>query len=149
MDDMRDVLLGLFTEAAILEHLMRSRGEGSLPDGLQSGHFGLLNYFIVNHPDPDRISSIAWCFQEDEDYTRSKIMALAERGMLQMDAVQGSNSDAVVSLTEAGRQAHQASLDAMSPNIQLAVSEIPEEDLRTTFRTLRDIRLTLDNLPDR
>ena len=149
MDEMRDVLLGLFTEAAILEHLMRSRGEGSLPDGLQSGHFGLLNYFIVNHPDPDRISSIAWCFQEDENYTRSKIMVLAERGMLHMDAVQGSNSDAVVSLTEAGRQAHQESLDAMSPNIQLAVSEIPEEDLRTTFRTLRDIRLTLDNLPDR
>jgi hypothetical protein len=31
----------------------------------------------------------------------------------------------------------------------LAVAEIPREDLETTFKTLRNIRLTLDNLPDR
>lgn len=149
MEDMRDVLLGLFTETAILEHLMRSRGEGSLSDGLTPGYFGVLNYFVINHPDPDRVSSIAWCFQEEEDYTLSKVTALAELGLVKAEPVDGSNSDPLVSLTQAGREAHAESLNRMAPDIESAVSEISEDDLRTTFRTLREIRLTLDNLPDR
>lgn len=149
MEDMREVLLGLFTETAILEHLMRSRGEDSLSEGMSAGHFGVLNYFVINHPDPDRVSSIAWCFQEDVEYTLSKITTLAELGFVSAEPVDGSNSDPVVSLTAAGREAHAESLERMAPDIESAVSEIAEEDLRITFRTLREIRLTLDNLPDR
>ena len=76
IENMEDVLLGLFTEVAIIEHLARTRIERKYPDGPGAGHFGILNYFIRNHEGPDTIGGIAWSFQEDENHTADKVTAL-------------------------------------------------------------------------
>jgi DNA-binding MarR family transcriptional regulator len=149
MDDMTDTLLGLFTEVAILEHLVRSREEKHAAGAHTMGDFGMLNYFMTNHPSPDSISAIAWCFQEEEAYTRAKIEAMAERDLVTLTSDTGDNDKAMVMITDIGREAHVQTVEKAAPDIRLAVAEIPREDLETTFRTLRDIRLTLDNLPDR
>lgn len=149
MEDMHETLLGLFTEVAIVEHLVRNRESRFAADEHAMGDFGVLNYFVVNHPNPDSVAGIAWCFQEDESYTRTKIEGLASRDLLTLSPAVDDNSAAMVMITDLGREAHGAIVDKAAPDIAMAVAEIPREDLETTFRTLREIRLTLDNLPDR
>ena len=148
MTAIRETLVGLFTEVAILEHLTRTRVERQFPSGLESAHFGILNYFIRNHPGPDTVAGIAWSFQEDEARVLGQVQTLVSLGYVSF--VQGLKpSDTIVSLTEAGRTAHARQLDAMRPEFEQLVAEIPLEDLRITHRVLHDIRLVMDNLPDR
>jgi DNA-binding MarR family transcriptional regulator len=149
MDNMTDTLLGLFTEIAVLEHLVRSREERFAEDDLTMGDFGVLNYFMVNHTFPDSVAGIAWCFQEEEPYTRAKIEGLAGRDLVTIDPPEADNNIALVMITDLGREAHALIVDRVAPTIKMAVAEIPREELDITFKTLRNIRLTLDNLPDR
>jgi DNA-binding MarR family transcriptional regulator len=149
MDGLTGTLLGLFTEVAIVEHLVRTREEGRVEREMPAGHFGILNYFALNHPGPDSLAGLAWAFQEDEDYTRGKVEALAARGLVSFDFDADDSLSAMVALTEEGRKAHAEVVANMAPEIRMAVAEIPAEHLEITFNTLRQIRLTLDNLPDR
>lgn len=149
MDDMTGTLLGLFTEIAVLEHLVRSREEKHAEDDLTMGDFGVLNYFMVNHPDPDSVAGIAWCFQEEEPYTRAKIEGLASRDLVTITPNGADNDVAMVEITDLGRETHAQIVARAAPDLKMAVSEIPQADLELTFKTLRNIRLTLDNLPDR
>ena len=149
MEDLQDTLLGLFTEIAVLEHLVRVREERHAEDDLTMGDFGVLNYFMVNHPDPDSVAGIAWCFQEEEAYTRAKIEGLALRDLVTISPDDADNGAAMVAITDIGREAHAQIVARVAPDIEMAVAEIPREDLETAFKTLRNIRLTLDNLPDR
>ena len=149
MEDLQDTLLGLFTEIAVLEHLVRVREERHAEDDLTMGDFGVLNYFMVNHPDPDSVAGIAWCFQEEEAYTRAKIEGLALRDLVTISPDDADNGAAMVAITDIGREAHAQIVARVAPDIEMAVAEIPREDLEIAFKTLRNIRLTLDNLPDR
>jgi DNA-binding MarR family transcriptional regulator len=148
MDGFRGTLLGLFTEIAIIEHLLRTRVEQRSADGLESAQFGILNYFIGTHEGPDTVAGIAWAFQDPVPLVQERVDRLAEMGFLSITPAIG-NGDAVVSLTADGRKAHQEALDRIEPEILELVSEISRDDIERTFRTLREIRLTLDNLPDR
>ena len=149
MEDLQETLLGLFTEIAVLEHLVRAREERHAGDDLTLGDFGVLNYFMVNHPDPDSVAGIAWCFQEEEAYTRAKIEGLALRDLVTISPDDADNGAAMVAITDIGREAHAQIVARVAPDIEMAVAEIPREDLEIAFKTLRNIRLTLDNLPDR
>jgi DNA-binding MarR family transcriptional regulator len=149
MEDLQEILLGLFTEVAVLEHLVRTREERVAADDLSTGDFGVLNYFVTNHPDPDSVAGIAWCFQEEEAYTRAKIEGLAARDLVTISPNVADNGNAMVEITDVGREAHAQIVARVAPDMMMAVAEIPREDLETTFKTLRNIRLTLDNLPDR
>jgi hypothetical protein len=153
MTDLRETLVGLFTEIAIIEHLLRTRmenrrAEEGMSEGMPAAHFGILNYFIRNHDGPDTVSGIAWSFQDPEDVVRERVEQMAEMGYLHVTPGVG-NAEALVSVTADGRAALEESLDRVGPEITDLVSEIPVDDLERTFRTLREIRLTLDNLPDR
>ena len=148
MDDYRETLVGLFTEVAIIEHLLRTRMEKSQSEGLIAPHFGILNYFVRNHDGPDTVSGIAWSFQDPEDVVRERVEQMAEMGYLHVMPTLG-NAEPLVSVTAEGRAALEESLNRIEPEILELVSEISPDDLARTFQTLRDIRLTLDNLPDR
>lgn len=149
MTDMEETLLGLFTEVAIIEHLARTRIERISDNPAGAGEFGILNYFNRTHPDPDTIGGIAWAFQEDEAHTISKIASLEAKGFVTVTPPLSRDSNAVVFVTEAGRDAQEEKIQSMAPEFEQLVAEIPSSDLETTVRTLREIRLTLDHLPDR
>lgn len=149
MTEMEETLLGLFTEIAIIEHLARTRIERSTNDPTGAGQFGILNYFLRNHQGPDTISGIAWSFQEDESHTADKVIALEAKGYVTIDPSGSREGTATVFITPAGRAAQEEKVQSMAPEFEPLVSEIPFADLETTVRTLREIRLTMDHLPDR
>lgn len=149
MTDMEETLLGLFTEIAIIEHLARTRIERSTNDPTGAGQFGILNYFMRSHRGPDTIGGIAWAFQEDETHTADKIAALELKGFVTVDPKGSRDASAVVFITDEGRAAQEEKVQSIAPEFEPLVAEIPFEDLQTTVRTLREIRLTMDHLPDR
>lgn len=145
---MQETLVALFTEIAILEQLVRVREERHALHNLSMGEFGLLNYFMLNNPRPESIAGMAFVFQEEEDHTRAKVDSLAARGLVSVTPATDPRN-AMVMITDKGRDARNEVIDKMAPVIKMAVSEIPPQEIVATLKTLREIRLTLDNLPDR
>ncbi len=148
MAEMKDVLEGLFVEAAIIEHLTRSRVEAKYTDGIEVGQFGILGYFMRNDQRPDSIAGIAFAFQEELDHVTRQVESLRDLGFVTL-TTGISAQDTMVAITDAGRKARADALHRMAPEFTQLVAEIPAEDLETTYRTLHEIRLVMDNLPDR
>ena len=139
------VLLDLFTEIAILEHLVRTRLEPKSYYSLSAAQFGVLNFFCRLNKSEERLSGLAWCFQVEVAAMRSTVESLVELGYVEADAA----GDPCVRISAAGREKHAVMVDSMAPDIAPVVAEINPEHLRITARTLMEIRRTLDNLPDR
>ena len=141
----RAVLLDLFTEIAVLEHIMRNRLKPDYAGVFTPAEFGLLNYFCRNNRVEDRLSHVALSFEVDEAEARLPLVALVVRGWLTAD----SDADPCIRLTSGGRQVHDAMVIQMAPEIQEIVGEIDPEQLRITAATLKEIRRTAANLPPR
>jgi hypothetical protein len=148
MPEVRDFLADLFTEVARVEHLARTRVERKYVEGLAVLQYGILSHLIRSATGSDSIAGIAWSFQEDENRIRENIAGLADRNFVSItDGLKAP--DAVIEITEYGRSAQISALDRMAPDFMQIVSEIPAAELLTTQRVLREIRLVMDNLPDR
>jgi DNA-binding MarR family transcriptional regulator len=141
----RAVLIDLFSEIPVLEHLMRNRLEPEVRRDLSAAEFGKLNYFCRLNRHEDRLSNIALCFEETEEQARSPLAALAARGLFAID----DELDPCVRITEAGRAAHAIAISEMAPGILEIVDGMDPEHLRITAETLREIRRTVANMPPR
>jgi hypothetical protein len=142
---LRPVLLDLFTEVAIIEHLVRSRLEPKSYYSLPAAQFGVLNFFCRLSKSEERLSGLAWCFQVEVEAMRGTVENLVNLGYVDWDDA----ADPCVCITDKGREKHAVMVESMAPDIAPVVAEIAPEDLRTTARILTEIRRTLDNLPDR
>ena len=139
----KQLTLDLFTEIAILEHLVRNR-EPEI-NGLTAAQFGILNYFCrLNHREA-RISLLAWSFQESEARIAELVDSLRANGLV----TASDDNDACIRVSEAGHARHQETIAMMAPDFLPIVQDIPREDLEVTVRTLMELRRTMDNLPDR
>lgn len=142
-------VLNLFTEIAMVEHLLRNRYDKATPAGMTTGQFGVLTHFIRNGKSRERLSLLAWAFQDDDAYMGEKVASLVKRDMLVTTSIEGSNEDVWVDITDDGRAAHALALDQIGPEVAQLIEGIDMGDLETALRVIRDIRRTLDNLPDR
>ncbi len=142
---LKPVMLDLFTEIAILEHLIRKWLEPLHLGDVDAAEFGVLNFFCRLNKTEERLSGLAWCFQVELSEMSKPVEAMVARGYLAKD----NGNDPVVSVTPAGKAFHAELVEDMAPVIAPVVEEIAAEDLRTTARTLMEIRRTLENLPDR
>jgi DNA-binding MarR family transcriptional regulator len=142
-------VLHLFTEIAIVEHLLRNRYDRATPAGMSTAQFGVLTHFIRNAKSEERMSLLAWAFQDSEDYMAEKVASLVQRGMLAARPIDGATGDMIVAITDQGRRAHADALDEIWPEIAQLLEGIDMDDLRTSLGVIQEIRRTLDNLPDR
>ena len=141
--DLKQLTLDLFTEIAVLEHLVRNR-EQEVND-LTAAQFGILNYFGRTGRGEARMSIIAWSFQESDARVRELVDSLRANGLLQVS----DEADPRVQMTARGRAKHAETVVILAPEFLPIVQDIPLEDLRITVRTLTELRRTFDNLPDR
>jgi len=139
-------VLDLFTEIAIVEHLLRNRYDRSSPAGMTTGQFGILTHFIRGGKSREKLSVLAWAFQDSEDYMAEKVASLVARGLL---ASAPSDQDIWVEITDAGREMHGSALAEIGPEVEQLLEGIDLDDLKISLRVLQDIRRTLDHLPDR
>lgn len=145
----KKTVLHLLTEIAMVEHLLRNRYDKATPAGMSTGQFGVLTHFIRNEKSRERLSLLAWAFQDDDAYMAQKVASLVERDLLVTADVVGSNGDLWVEITEEGREAHARAVEEISPEVAQVIEGIDMGELETALRVIREIRRTLDNLPDR
>ncbi len=142
---LRGIVLNLFTEVSILEHLLRNRLSGLIDTELSAGQFGVLNRFVRLGLDREGLSAMAWAFQDDEVYMSEKIASLVALGYAEL----ADDADRSVSLTAAGRDAHERAVERMSPEVEPLLDGLEFEEVATCLKVIREFRRTLDNLPDR
>ncbi|GAO38391.1 hypothetical protein SCH01S_15_00160 [Sphingomonas changbaiensis NBRC 104936] len=146
MADREKLLLDLFTEIAVVEHLVRNHLGTIETSGLTAGQFGALNYFIRNNREQERKSILAWMFQVTTEEIDVHLAALEQRGLIGRI---GEGDDQVIGITAAGRSTHAESVARMAPEIEPLMSEFQDEDLEKTVDVLQEIRRVFDNLPER
>lgn len=146
MADREKLLLDLFTEIAVVEHLVRNHIGTIEASGLSPGQFGALNYFIRNNRDQERKSVLAWMFQVSVADMDVHLTELERTGLI---GRMGDGDDQIIGITAAGRSAHAVSVGAMAPEIEPLMSEFADEDLEKTVEVLQEIRRVFDNLPER
>ena len=145
----KKTVLHLLTEIAMVEHLLRNRYDKATPAGMTTGQFGVLTHFIRNGKSRERLSLLAWAFQDDDVYMAQKVASLVERDLLTTLAVEGTDGDLWVEITDDGREAHARAIDEISPEVAQVIEGIDMGELETALSVIREIRRTLDNLPDR
>lgn len=149
MDDpAHNTVLNLFVEIAMVEHLLRNRLEQLIVDDLNAGQFGVISHFVRTGKTHERLSILAWTFQDDEAYMAEKIAVLRDKGYVQTEPVPGSN-DQNISLTEAGREANGRAMQMLRPEVAPLLEEIEPDELGRALNVIREMRRTLDNLPGR
>lgn len=146
MADRAKLLLDLFTEIAVVEHLVRNHVGEIQNTGLNAGQFGALNYFIRNNRDQERKSVLAWLFQVSVEDMDVHLNVLEQRGFIGRI---GDGDDQIIGITAAGRSAHADSVSAMAPQIEPLMSEFSDKDLQKTAEVLQEIRRVFDNVPER
>jgi hypothetical protein len=141
----RSMLLNLFTEIAILEHLVRERFNPQTGD-LTPQQFGIINYLVRQRRSSEKLRTLAWCFQIDEPQAIAAAEALAALHYIEIDWVGGERC---VFITATGEARHAKFLTDVGPDVMEIVADIDPEHLRITADTLMELRRTFDNLPDR
>lgn len=141
----RAMVVGLFTDIAILEHLIRVRFEPETPDA-DARQFGVLNYLVRQGQTREKIKTLAWCFQVADADMEASVAQLAAGGYVGIEDEDGARH---VRLTEAGREKHRLFVERAAPEVIEVLSDIDSSALYTTAETLREIRRTFDNLPGR
>jgi DNA-binding MarR family transcriptional regulator len=147
-EDRHNTVLNLFVEIAMVEHLLRNRLEQLISEDLTAGQFGIVSHFVRTGKAEETLSILAWTFQDSEAYTAEKVAVLQGKGYVDAEAIPGSN-DQKVWLTEAGRQAHERTLQQLRPEVAPLLEEIDSDELARTLTVIREMRRTLDNLPGR
>jgi DNA-binding MarR family transcriptional regulator len=146
-DDQRTTLFrNLFLEISIVEHLLSDRLEKIENQELTTAQFGVLNYFVRQNLETDREVTVAWAFQNSEEQMASKITSLEERGLVE---TVGEAPERSVSITGQGKTMLARSFAAVQREIRPLVQDIAPQDAATALEVLRELRRTLDNLPDR
>ena len=141
-------ILHLFTEIAMVEHLLRNRYDQSSPAGMTTRQFGILTHFIRNGKSEETLALLAWAFQDSDDYMAEKVASPVERGLLTTRPTD-IGDHVIVSITDQGRAAHAQAVEEIRPQVEQLLEGIEPEDLKTSLRVVQEIRRTLDNLPDR
>jgi DNA-binding MarR family transcriptional regulator len=141
----RGMLLDLFTDISILEHLVRERFN-PVASELNAQQFGVINYLVRQTKSSETLSTLAWCFQIEIPAMAATVEALAKLQYVEIDGVDG---DRCVFATVAGVTRHEDFLASVAPDVTELLSEFDPQELRTTAKTLKELRRTFDNLPDR
>jgi DNA-binding MarR family transcriptional regulator len=136
----------LFLEISIVEHLLRTRLDSIETVELNTAQFGVLNYFARQNLGSESEVTLAWSFQNDTAVMAEKIDSLAALGFVETS---GAATVRTVTITHSGTKALQRSFAALQQEIRPLVEDIAPEDAKTTLSVLRELRRTLDNLPDR
>ena len=141
----RSMVLDLFTEISILEHLVRERFN-PMAGELDAQQFGVLNYLVRQKKSSEKLSILAWCFQVDLEVMLASVEALAAHKYIEVDWADGERC---VFLTLGGEKRHERFITDSAPDVIGILSDFDPEQLRLTAETLKELRRTFDNLPDR
>jgi ribose 1,5-bisphosphokinase PhnN len=139
----QEVVLNLFTEIGKIEPLIQRRVNTTRPEGLDENQFVILNHMVGVGSAGDTRSALLWMLESLGHGLDQDIDATIGRGL-----IEAGGGDRLV-LTELGRKTHEAAVNTLSPAFEQLLGDLQIDALEQAHNVLREIRRTLDNLPDR
>lgn len=146
-DDDARFIFQFFTEIGILNQLASAELRKALGRELGESEFGVLNHF-VRVGDGVTPSDLARIFQVTKPSMSAILRKLSAKGYV---AIAPSTDDArrkLVTLTPAGRRAHEGGVKATAPFAQRFIRETGVADMRDIYPALQRIGLWLDAARD-
>jgi hypothetical protein len=141
-------VVDLFTEIAVLEALVRRRIERGQPEGLSEPQMSIL--VVLGKGDAQGISraGLEWLFDGGLPNFADHLAMLVERGLVTVTRAIQCEDD-VIAMSPDGANALASAVGTLSQQFEPALDEIETDAMDAALATLREIRRTLDNLPDR
>lgn len=147
MTPWEEIAVGLLTEVSILEPLVSQRVEREQPLGLgEAGIAILISLSRVRDVGMTR-AGLVWMMEENDKQVEEVIDALVAQGRVAQSASSDGNGDKLM-ITDKGQAALTAAVRALIPYFKPALDSVSIEALQQASETLREIRRTLDNLPE-
>ncbi len=141
-------VVDLFTEVGRIEPLIRTRINASRPAGLDENRFIILNLLGRTRGLGETRSALGWSLDMLDGEFDGTLKQLVDAGLVSVDPAADDQDDRL-NLTPQGEQAIETAVQSLSPDFEQLLSGISVETLEGAMETLREIRRTLDNLPDR
>jgi hypothetical protein len=139
----QETVLNLFTEIGKIEPLIQKRVNTARPAGLDENQFVILNHMIGVGAAGDTRAGIVWALDSLGHDINSDIDQAVERELLQ------DVGEDRLFVTALGQETHEKAVKTLSPGFEQLLGDLSIEELESARNTLREIRRTLDNLPDR
>jgi DNA-binding MarR family transcriptional regulator len=134
--------IGLFSEIATVDQLMRARLSKALPKGMELSHFTLLNYLAGIHAERTP-AQLARVFHVTRAAMTNTLSRLERAGYIHIRPDWDDARQKFVAISPAGRKARDAAIDAISPLIAEVVTDIGADKVRAALPVLRMLRQKL------
>jgi DNA-binding MarR family transcriptional regulator len=144
----QEAVVDLFTEIGRIEPLVRTRLNSSRPAGLNENRFIILNHLNRVGSLGEARAALGWQLDMLDGEFDGELDQLVEAGLVLVEGEKNGQSDQLF-LSEAGKQTLETAINVLSPEFEQLLSGMPVEKIESAMTTLREIRRTFDNLPDR
>jgi len=133
----------VFAEIGMIDQLVTNRFERALPAGLSHAQFSVLTW-LRQTSGPAAPAELARRFQLTKGAITNTLHRLQAQGLVDVAADPRDGRRKWVSLTAAGRGAHDASLAALRPMTECLRSAFTETEFAQALPFLRALRTWLD-----
>ncbi len=133
-------IVDMFTEIGRLEYLVKMRVNSQSPAGMDEQKFVILNHLSRMMGQGDTRTALLWSL-DGAGAADGDLDELIERGCIVL-------IDDRLHLSPHGIATYEGAVTAMSPEFEQLFPDLTAETIEDVMTKLREIRRTLDNLPD-
>lgn len=143
MSDIRDPLAAaLFSEMFMADQLLRARLSRALPKGMELSHFSVLNLLVRGGERTP--AELARVLNVTRGAMTNTLARLERAGHVHVRPDWEDARRKLISISPAGRSAHDTAISGVAEIIDAAVEGIGAERVRAALPVLRAIRARLD-----
>jgi len=142
-DPSESPLFSYFNEIGIIAQLSNAVFEKTLPEGLNSSQFGVLNWFsrVDSEATPGRL---AIAFQVTAGAMTNTLKKLESKGLVKIEPDEFSGRKKRVTITAEGEKTRKLAISAAAPLFKELAQNIPQENIESQLEELRKVRAYLD-----
>ena len=134
--------IGLFSEIATVDQLMRARLSKALPRGMELSHFTLLN-FLARLQGEKTPAQLARIFHVTKAAMTNTLGKMERAGYIHIRPDWDDARRKMVAISPAGRRAREAAVAAVAPVFDEVISDLGTDNVRATLPILRKLRSKL------
>ncbi|MEQ6202900.1 MarR family transcriptional regulator [Sulfitobacter sp. HNIBRBA2951] len=141
-DSSNTLAILLFSEILGTDQMLRSRLGKVLPKGMELSHFSMLNHLAWR--DVERTpAQLAETFHVTRGAMTNTLAKLEWAGYIHIRPDWDDARRKMVTISPAGRRAHEAALSAIAPMITKVVEDMGEDKAKAALPILRELRKQL------
>lgn len=138
------VFFRFFNEVGIINQLSGTRAERNMPHGLTMSQYSVLNHFVRGLP-PKSPLELANAFQVTKGAMTNTIKQLEGKGFIDIRPHDVDGRSKIVSISQAGRSAHQAAQNSLQVAFADFVQAFEPNEVAQLIPLMERIRIWLDN----